>query len=102
MFERRNVFICLMIIFASYFFISCQSPPCADNDGDGFFDGDTQAVECSNPALLDCDDSDPNTNPGATEICEDDKDNNCNGETDEGCDAARWDSATWDTSTWNP
>jgi hypothetical protein len=32
----------------------------------------------------DCDDSDPNVNPGATELC-DGVDNNCNGQVDENC-----------------
>ncbi len=31
---------------------------------------------------IDCDDSDPDINPAATEICNDGKDNDCNGYTD--------------------
>jgi hypothetical protein len=45
----------------------------ADKDSDGY-----QSPE-------DCDDTDPGTNPGAQEVC-DQKDNNCNGEIDEGFD----------------
>lgn len=44
-----------------------------DNDGDGY-------VEAENDCVLggDCDDNDPTINPGATEVCNDGIDNNCN------------------------
>jgi alpha-tubulin suppressor-like RCC1 family protein len=60
-----------------------------DLDGDGYTDG-TTSVGCSAPQGYvlsatsgDCNDNDPNINPGKTEIC-DGKDNNCNGQIDEG------------------
>jgi hypothetical protein len=61
-----------------------------DADGDGYTDGTTK-VSCLKPSdeyvssatSGDCNDNDPNINPGKTEIC-DGKDNNCNGQTDEG------------------
>ncbi|MFZ8804522.1 MAG: MopE-related protein, partial [Candidatus Calescibacterium sp.] len=61
-----------------------------DKDKDGYTDGTTK-VSCEEPSdeyvlsatAGDCDDNDPNINPGRTEIC-DNKDNNCNGQTDEG------------------
>jgi alpha-tubulin suppressor-like RCC1 family protein len=61
-----------------------------DSDKDGYTDGTTK-VSCEKPSdeyvssatAGDCNDSDPNINPGKTEIC-DWKDNNCNGQTDEG------------------
>jgi hypothetical protein len=61
-----------------------------DADKDGYTDGTTK-VSCEKPSdeyissqtAWDCDDNDPNINPGKTEIC-DNKDNNCNGQTDEG------------------
>jgi hypothetical protein len=61
-----------------------------DADGDGYTDGTTK-VSCSKPSDEyvssatpgDCNDNDPNINPGKTEIC-DNKDNNCNGQIDEG------------------
>jgi hypothetical protein len=49
--------------------------PCRDEDGDGFGDGE----DCRG---FDCDDNDPQSYEGATELC-DGKDNNCNSMTDE-------------------
>jgi len=51
--------------------------PCGDADGDGFND-----ASCGGN---DCDDSDPNVNPGAAEVCDDGVDNDCDGLIDEGC-----------------
>lgn len=49
--------------------------PCTDADGDGF-------TTCQG----DCDDNDPNTYPGAPEICGDGKNNGCTGgPADQGC-----------------
>ena len=53
------------------FGVSCSR---ADLDGDG--DGFTELTN-------DCDDTDPNIHPDATEVCGNGKDDNCNGEMDE-------------------
>jgi hypothetical protein len=61
-----------------------------DSDKDGYTDGTTK-VSCTKPSdeyvssatAGDCDDADSSRNPGRTEIC-DNKDNNCNGQIDEG------------------
>jgi len=61
-----------------------------DSDKDGYTDGTTK-VSCSKPSdeyvssatSGDCDDTDSSKNPGKTEIC-DGKDNDCDGQTDEG------------------
>jgi len=49
---------------------------CTDADGDGY------AIEGGACGPIDCNDADAAVNPGATEICTDGIDNNCNGLTD--------------------
>jgi hypothetical protein len=50
---------------------------CEDADSDGYAD-----ASCGG---TDCDDNDPDVNPGAEEVCDDGIDNNCDGTVDEGC-----------------
>ena len=53
---------------------SCTGGPvCVDGDGDGFFAADGCGT------AVDCNDNDPNINPGLAEDCFDTKDNDCNG-----------------------
>lgn len=53
-----------------------EPPGCTDADGD------TYAVEGGLCGLVDCDDTDPNVNPGAIEVCDNGLDDDCNGLTD--------------------
>lgn len=49
---------------------------CTDADGDGYF------AQAGCPSAVDCNDTDPNINPQAIEVCNDAKDNDCNGAID--------------------
>jgi Putative metal-binding motif len=55
---------------------------CVDGDNDGY--GFPGSAECPSGSATDCDDNNSNINPGATEICGDNADNDCNGLAD--CD----------------
>ncbi len=60
----------------------------ADNDGDGFGNPEDAITDCEQPNGYvsndaDCDDSDPAVYPGAEELCNN-KDDNCDGQIDEG------------------
>ena len=53
---------------------------CMDGDGDGY--GSPGDGSCDNGSEEDCDDGDPDIHPGATEVCDDFADNDCDGHTD--------------------
>jgi uncharacterized protein (TIGR02145 family) len=62
-----------------------------DNDQDGYGDPNISLTKCSQPAGYvtndaDCDDNNSAVNPNAAEVCGDNKDNDCDGEIDEGCE----------------
>lgn len=54
---------------------------CKDSDGDGFSVG----LGCDANLTQDCNDTNPGISPLATESCDDNIDNNCDGEVNEGC-----------------
>lgn len=56
----------------------------ADTDGDSYGDPDSSLVSCGEPSGFvedntDCDDTDTNVNPGVTEVCNNGKDDDCDG-----------------------
>ena len=55
---------------------TCSGPACTDADNDGFY------AEDGCGTLIDCNDNDSAINPDAFEICDDSKDNDCNGDID--------------------
>lgn len=62
-----------------------------DADGDGF----TKGTPCGIGDQGDCDDNNAAINPGATEICGNNIDDNCNGQVDEGCTTVKICDQTW-------
>ncbi|MCK6528195.1 FG-GAP-like repeat-containing protein [Myxococcota bacterium] len=68
------------------------SPFHPDADGDGFGDPSTGTLACEAPPghladATDCDDDDASVHPGAADTCGDARDEDCDGEVDEGEDA---------------
>ena len=77
---------------------STQSTWYDDSDGDGYGDASASSDACDAPSgavsdATDCDDSDADVSPAATEIC-DSIDNDCDGDIDD-------DDSSLDTSTWS-
>ncbi len=58
----------------------CPSRAC-DADGDGFANGNVGCIPLD-PRLIDCDDNDPQTFPGAPQYSKDNKDHNCDNKID--------------------
>lgn len=57
---------------------------CTDNDHDSYNSTASEGgVNCGGSANVDCDDANIFVNPGATELCSDRIDNDCDGDTDE-------------------
>jgi len=65
----------IIFVLSLIFLVSSAYALCEDSDGDGY---GTKALDCDFSAL-DCDDSNPNINPGKTEVCSNGIDEDCSG-----------------------
>ncbi len=83
MFSQKTFSLWMGILLISGIFLLGQEtwPPqdCVDTDSDGY--GNPASVSCTYPGF-DCNDGDPDVNPGAVEICDDGVDNDCDGDID--------------------
>jgi hypothetical protein len=57
----------------------CEVDPCLDLDNDGYVLSCDKNVVCGTKKLCDCNDQNPNVNPGRTEVCSNGLDDNCDG-----------------------
>ncbi|MBM9514699.1 leucine-rich repeat domain-containing protein [Desulfogranum marinum] len=62
-----------------YFTTLEETSTCTDSDYDDFY------LEAGCGTEIDCNDEDPEMSPGLDEVCNDGKDNDCDGQIDEGC-----------------
>ncbi len=70
--------------------LTCVKTWYEDRDGDSYGRTSRTKFLCVQPTGYvlvsgDCNDNNPNINPGMNEVCGDNVDNNCNGQKDEGC-----------------
>ena len=80
-----------------YDFVTTKYIPCTDADGDGYGDGVTGGGDFCLFSTMDCDDSDTGVNPGSSEICDNGRDDDCNGLVDVAdptCAAPPWGSSS--------
>ncbi len=73
----------LLTVLLAFSTARAQTEPCIDTDGDGY--GNPGSPTCRNGSALDCNDTNADINPGATEVCNH-VDDNCNQQVDEGFD----------------
>ncbi len=88
MFKRNLIVIWIGIIALGGMFFwgqSCTPLPCTDLDGDGY--GNPYSTLCTYP-VWDCNDGDPDIHHDAEDVCGNMIDDDCDGETDEGCAGA--------------
>ena len=76
-------------------------PVCFDDDGDGYGDASTESTDCQNDGdsswvsdCTDCDDTLSAVNPGGTEICDGEVDEDCDGLVDDDDDSLDTSSGT--------
>jgi hypothetical protein len=83
--QRKAIWLGLVL---SLVLSSAHAGACEDKDGDGYgvYPNTSKLNGCTHDGI-DCDDSDPDVHPFATEVCGNGKDDNCRHGVDEGCGA---------------
>jgi hypothetical protein len=95
--NNQKIYLMLLLIATVFTIYSCSEDDdeCTevtwyqDADADGFGDSSVTLTDCDQPEgyvsdSTDCDDENPDVNPGATEIADNEIDDDCDGEIDEG------------------
>ena len=74
---KRGICISLLIVISFMLSFALVSAICTDADADDYTEDG--AAGCPNPGFLDCNDNDPNVNPGMAEVPNNGLDDDCDG-----------------------
>jgi len=89
----RHIVFATLLLFGISAAVGCGGNECEDQDGDGFFGKHSNCT-----GARDCDDSDDSVHPDEDEVCDNGRDDDCNGEVDE-CGGKNGGDASGDTGT---
>lgn len=94
MMKNQKIYLMTLLIAAVFATYSCSDDDCTevtwyqDADADGFGDASNTLTDCDQPEgyvsnSTDCDDTNADVNPDATEVVDNGIDDDCDGEIDE-------------------